>query len=867
MIASITIPALTALVFKLVLLGYATRSGASNKTTHLFLALLVVLALHNFVEFLGLNYFVSYGLTSTMAIFGFGYIAFLVPAVALILHISLRLSFDLQASARTSKLQLLVYFPAAILLFLLLFTDRLVVGFQPFQNSLLRVPGPLYYLFETYVGAYLLASLVNLVYGARSARRPIISRTRNRLWLLALLPTGLLLVYLIVANHFGWAKITSTIYIPVTLTFFLIVTTYATHQYRLFDIGFYIPWSKVRRRKTAFYDRIRAMIAEIADLGAGSVSEALGKLADTLRCPVAFVDDAKAVAAAVGAPQMVGMPVDALKHIDHIVVANEIVEARPELYAAMKQHAVAAIVPFHPHSQSAASWLLLGEAFSDQVYTPRDFRMVEQLFEKMADLFLDKLVAMRTQLADAHLQIRTLTFQLEQTQVNTAILQQRVETLGRENLRLVREQPADALLLTRRPATEGLAITLLGWNKNMRERLRTRFPQLEHFVGPDSSSFRRRGMPDVLLCEVGTEARAIERKLVDLIVNNSQRCVVLLFGSGATAFATEHRRQLLGKPVEVLPPELSDEGIERRMQALVRLRQSLFAVPYPEFPLLGCSGAYSEALAEANRIAGFADPICIKSPDLGEAIAVGAYIHETSKSGGTFRVLRTAKLLARENRADGDEYTKRQITALLTEIGGGTLMIDDLGALPNEAWDELLEKTNEFVHVRLIAACPPSSAQLPTALFKPLRPLTLELPTLRERRQDLPLLVHYYTLQYNLQAGTHQYLSQADVDDLVYPDYPTDLQSLKTLVFGRLHTKIKDDKRQPLELPALATGDPEQPPAKTLDEHVAEVEKQLIEQTLKRCNGNKSKTARLLGLRPNTLHYKLERYGLLKEKR
>ena len=44
--------------------------------------------------------------------------------------------------------------------------------------------------------------------------------------------------------------------------------------------------------------------------------------------------------------------------------------------------------------------------------------------------------------------------------------------------------------------------------------------------------------------------------------------------------------------------------------------------------------------------------------------------------------------------------------------------------------------------------------------------------------------------------------------------------------------------------------------------HVAAFEARLIEQTLKRCQGNKSKAARLLGLRPNTLHYKLERYGL-----
>jgi len=59
----------------------------------------------------------------------------------------------------------------------------------------------------------------------------------------------------------------------------------------------------------------------------------------------------------------------------------------------------------------------------------------------------------------------------------------------------------------------------------------------------------------------------------------------------------------------------------------------------------------------------------------------------------------------------------------------------------------------------------------------------------------------------------------------------------------------------------------EPPPLKTLDEHLGEYEARLIEQTLESCGGNQAKAARLLGLKPNTLHYKLERYGLAGEKR
>src|SRR5712692_2056285 len=240
MFPKIVIPALIALAFKLVLLGYSARSPTKNATTRLFLALLAVFALHNLSEVLALTEFVRHGVSQMMVIYGFAYIALLIPPIALLLHVSLRLSLDSDEADLRVRLQGLLYVPAAVLLYLLLFTDQLVHNFQPFQNTVLRVPGPWYSLFETYMTVYLLVVLVNIIYGARLSRPFAMRRVRNRFWLLALLPTVLLLGYLIIANHFGLAKVTSTMYLPITLTFFLVVTTYATHQYRLFDIELFI---------------------------------------------------------------------------------------------------------------------------------------------------------------------------------------------------------------------------------------------------------------------------------------------------------------------------------------------------------------------------------------------------------------------------------------------------------------------------------------------------------------------------------------------------------------------------------------------------------------------------------------------------
>ena len=831
------IPSLVALLFKFVLLGYAVRSFTQSHLARVFFMLLILFSMLNVVELGGMHYYYPGGLSPTVEKFGFAYFAIFIPVIAVILHLSLALTVD-GDQARLKSLYWLLYVPVLPLEYLLLASNQLVAGFEPFRDSIQRTRGPLYFLFETYALVYLLASFANLIYGARSSRPSAIARARNRLWLIALLPIVFIFVYLITASALGWPKFTTTFYLPIGITFFLCVTTYAIHEHRLFDLEFYIPWSKVRKRKTAFYDRIRAMIAEVADLR--SVNDAVDRLADTLRCPVALIGGPKPVCAAASGT-MAAMPLDSLRGMDHIIVAAEIADRLPHVHTLMKQHGVAAVVPFYPHSTSAASWLLLGDSFSDQVYSRLDFRMVERLFDRMADLFLDKLIAMRAQLADAHAQIQTLQFRLQNAERNTAALQERLDVLSRENVRLAGEQPADSLLMQTEPAPD-VSITLLGRDKSMLKLLRERFPHAEQFASPDSSSFRRRAMPAVLWCDVEADATATERKLLELLDGPARRCAVLLGGDNAARFAYQHRKQLLGMLVEVLAPGTRPEAIMRKVEALIKLRESLTTMVDADFPLAGRSAVYREFTAEAARVAGFGDPVCIQSPDVDEAIAVALYMHTHSQSIGEFRVLRAANLA----RAEAGEMSRdsSEIDAALPH--GGTLMIDNLGALSNESWDLLLTRTNEFENIRLMAACTPAAA--PATLFKPLRPLLLRVPTLRERREDMPLLVHYYTLQFNLQAGTYAYLSQADVDDLMATDYPEQLATLKAAVFDRLRAKNAGAPAvEAPEITLVGSG-------KSLDTYVAEFEKRLIEQTLAGCDGNKSKAARILGMRPNPLH-------------
>lgn len=451
-----TIPAFVALLMKLVLIAYALRSPRKNPTTRLFVVLLILFSLHNVVEFVGLNYFVAHGLDETMMRFGYAYFAIGILFLAAVLHLSLRLSTD--HWNQWAPVVLFLYLPVPVLEYLLLGTNKLVAGFTEYSDyTIIRVPGPLYFLFETYAPLYLLAALAYLIYGARKSRSSFINRIRNRLWLVGLAPLVLLNAYLIVANHFGLAGVSSTVSMPIAITFFLVVAAYATHQYRLFDIEFYIPWSKVRKRKTAFYQRIQATIAEIAELK--SVNEILDMLASAFRCQVALIGGPRPAVALVNGqrldakndPTLSRFPLDALKGVGHIVVANEIEGRLPELYEMMKRHKVGAIVPFNPHSATSANWMLLGEHFSDQVYTPLDFKMVETLFDRIGERFLDNLLLLRSQLTEANEELRdyqrrltvawseleSLRKTLDQTEHDNRALREEKASLMRQSFRVV----------------------------------------------------------------------------------------------------------------------------------------------------------------------------------------------------------------------------------------------------------------------------------------------------------------------------------------------------------------------------------------------------------------------------------------------
>lgn len=516
MIAPLAIPAFVALLFKVVLLGYCVRSARRSAAARVLLVLLILVALQNLIEFLGMNGFTG-AVTPFVTCLGFAYIALLAAVLASILHMSICLSLD---SRSKTFWPLLLYIPCGVLVYLLLATDQLVLGFQPFKNTILRVPGPWYGFFENYLILYTLAALGLLVYGARESRPTSLGRTRNRLWLFALLPTGLLLTYLIVANHYRVAKLTSTIYLPVTLTFFLAIATYATHKHRLVDIAYFIPWSKVRKRKKAFYRRVQTLIAD--KNGPRPITELLKSLANTLGCPVALIggpsllyaDASNEPASTTNQPRLSEFPRDTLQGIDSIIVAHEISDSAPTLYALMRQYGVEAIAPFIARQSLFSHWILFGEPFSEQVYTSTDFRVLEPLLDKVSQRFTDNLHQLHIQLSDAREAVRAQQRRLAVLWDELSRLREAAARAEVDN-RDLREERA-ALL---RDALTGVAVPteILSGAKSLDEYLRDTEKEilataLRHAGGSTAKAARLLGFPSErallrLLLQHGLDSR------------------------------------------------------------------------------------------------------------------------------------------------------------------------------------------------------------------------------------------------------------------------------------------------------------------------------------------------------------------------
>jgi len=851
-----SIPALLVLAAQAAILFYARASTVKDCAAKLFLIFLVALMAQNIAEIGILNFHGPEIVSHDTFLNGYVYFVASVIALATLVHLTLVLAIDWDKRVGSRTLTALIYIPAVVMSSLFLGSDYIVAGFTKLNYTYGQIAGKGYWLFEIYAAVYCSITLAALLYGSRNQNTPS-KRLKNKLMGFGMLPMGAVIGLVMTMQHQGVdAQFNTTATLPLAITIFLAITAYAIHQHRLFDFEFYIPGSNVRKRKTVFYDRIRKLIAEIAELP--SATEAVSLLAAALKCPIVLLDGKQNIVAAAGnSRNMAAISPESLSQLNHIAVREELYSARPEIYRNMAQHHISAIVPFYPKTKRAAGWLLMGESFNEQVYSPQDFKLVEQLFDKMADLFLEGMVSMRAEIGETESQLKELELSNQQLIVAYQKLEQENENLQRNNVRLLREQPADSFSLISTASQESsipATVTLLGRDKPMLEQLREHFPHTAQYVAPNSLSFKRQRPSDVLVCQIEGDGARGNRPHLRLMTKCRGKSAFLLYGPGVPAFVHKYRKELIGGIIEVLPQGLPTAALVRRVNAIAELRKAVCSVAEPDNPLIGRSQVFIDTIADAIRMSRFFDPVLIKSADVGEAAAIGAYIHHQGTTNGEFAMLRADSLSVRAGDDALSSDDEQKVSQMIKQARGGSLMIDSITELPGKIIDQLLALVQESGTVRLMVGYELSTVLDSEDIPRCLQTFTLELPKLGERKDDLQLLAHYFTLLHNLQASQDTYLDQSELESLKLDHHTDNLAMLKNLIFERLGNK--DGSKSP-SFANYTNGK-----MKTLEEHVADFEAAIIKETLKRSDGNKSKAAKLLGLRPNTLHYKMARHGM-----
>ena len=217
------------------------------------------------------------------------------------------------------------------------------------------------------------------------------------------------------------------------------------------------------------------------------------------------------------------------------------------------------------------------------------------------------------------------------------------------------------------------------------------------------------------------------------------------------------------------------------------------------------------------------------------------------------------------------------------EADGGTLFLDEIGELSPTIQVKLLRflQEREFqrlgsnvnlqVDIRIISATNQNleervkEGSFREDLFYRLKVVTMSVPPLRNRKEDLSLLINHFIDKFAAENGKNIKGLTADARDVLLKyDYPGNVRELvnimeRAVVIARNQYITTDD------LPFKSVVDPEETEKKAsgiLRDSVDELEKKLIMEAMEKTQDNQTRAADLLGISERMLRYKLKKYGL-----
>ncbi len=346
---------------------------------------------------------------------------------------------------------------------------------------------------------------------------------------------------------------------------------------------------------------------------------------------------------------------------------------------------------------------------------------------------------------------------------------------------------------------------------------------------------------------------------------------------------------LIGQAVKL--QRLVDEE-RRKLEAMNLSLQHQLQAKYRASPIVGRSGAMVEVFESIEKVGGSrATVLLLGESGTGKELIARAVHYNSPQAEGPFITLNCAALP--ENLIESELFGHEKgaftgATALrkgrFELADGGTLFLDEIGELPLGMQSKLLrvlqERTFErvggtrpiTVQVRLIAA---TNRDLERAvaeglfredLYYRLKVVPIRVPPLRERKEDIPLLVDHFLKRLRLEHQRPTTIMPDALARLVEHQWPGNVRELENtlermVIMGRqpqitLQDVIGVVGERSRSFSVVPESDT------SLTSTVEELERQQILKAMEEAHSVQARAAKLLGITPRQLGYRLRKYGL-----
>jgi two-component system response regulator AtoC len=408
-------------------------------------------------------------------------------------------------------------------------------------------------------------------------------------------------------------------------------------------------------------------------------------------------------------------------------------------------------------------------------------------------------------------------------------------------------------------------------------------------------------VPDLILCDVRMPRLGGIEFLEKYREVNGTAMVIVMTAYGGMELAIQAMKKgaydYLPKPFSpdqlVLTLKKAEERESLRRE-VTRLRQEV-GIERRYREIVVKSPAMIKALEVASKVAKHPSSVLITGESGTGKELIARLIHdESDRARGPFIPVNCGAIPENLLESELFGYVKgaftgadREKPGLFEAASGGTLLLDEIGDMPGTLQIKLLRVLQESevrrlgdtrmraVDVRVLAATNKDldeeirEGAFRRDLYYRIAVVPIHLVPLRQRRDEIPLLVHHFIEQYNKKLK----LDIRGIDPgamrllLEYP-WPGNVRELENTV-ERALVLTDGDKITPDDLaahiasPVGALDSPDLPDDElSVKKHGAVLERRLIKQALERTGGNKTRAADLLELSSRALLYKIREYGL-----